>query len=97
MPLEAHGEDAVVPTLCSVSEFKARLSHYADRAHEGEIFVITRHGVPIARVVPASEQTIDLFGALADRMPPLPDHIGPGPDPDILRLFGMDAEESSAA
>ena len=37
------------------SEAKARLPHYLDEVERGETLVITRHGKPIAHLVPAPE------------------------------------------
>jgi prevent-host-death family protein len=38
----------------SLYEAKTRLSHLVDRALRGEEVVITRHGRPVARLVPAA-------------------------------------------
>ncbi len=39
-------------TTVSVADAKARLSELLDRASQGEEVVITRHGKPVARLVP---------------------------------------------
>ncbi|MBM4060781.1 MAG: type II toxin-antitoxin system prevent-host-death family antitoxin [Planctomycetes bacterium] len=47
-------------TLSTVGAFdaKTRLSELLDRVEQGETIVITRHGVPVARLV-AFEQSVD--------------------------------------
>lgn len=40
----------------SVTEARARLSELMRRAEAGEEIVLTRHGKPVARIVPASPQ-----------------------------------------
>ncbi len=37
------------------SEVKARLPHYLDEVERGETLVITRHGKPVAHLVPVPE------------------------------------------
>ena len=37
------------------SEAKARLPHYLDEVERGETLIITRHGKPIAHLVPAPD------------------------------------------
>ena len=71
----------------SISEFKARLSEYLHRVEEGETLVLTRHGKPIIEVTARRAKTIDLFGCLAGKAPPLGPDIGPGSDPDTLAAF----------
>jgi prevent-host-death family protein len=46
-------------TTVGAFDAKTRLSELLDRVEQGETIVITRHGVPIARLV-AFEQTIDV-------------------------------------
>lgn len=49
------------------SEVKARLPHYLDQVERGETLIITRHGKPIARLVPEQESKRDqIRGALEE-------------------------------
>lgn len=41
--------------VISAAEAKAKLSSLLDRAARGEEITITRHGKPVARIVPAAE------------------------------------------
>ncbi len=48
-----------------VAEAKARFSELVKRAQAGEEIVVTRHGKPVARVVPAAvENELPRIGAL---------------------------------
>ncbi|APH73205.1 type II toxin-antitoxin system Phd/YefM family antitoxin [Aquibium oceanicum] len=48
-----------------VAEAKARFSELVKRAQAGEEIVVTRHGKPVARVVPAAvEDELPRIGAL---------------------------------
>jgi len=40
-----------------VREFKNGASHFIDRVQAGEVLTVTRHGKPVARVVPAGMPT----------------------------------------
>lgn len=42
-------------TLAPLAEVKNKLSEYAERAAQGEVFVITKHGDPVAKLVRAKE------------------------------------------
>jgi prevent-host-death family protein len=42
-----------------IRELKTRLSAYLRKVKEGDIIVITEHGEPVGRIVPASEQIQD--------------------------------------
>jgi prevent-host-death family protein len=46
-------------TTVGAFEAKTNLSQFLDRIESGECFVITRHGVPIARLVPYEEEVDD--------------------------------------
>ena len=60
------------------SEFKAKCLQLMDEvAHEGSRIVITKHGKPIARLVPYREPPKSLFGAGRGRMKIIGDIIGP--------------------
>lgn len=41
--------------VVGVRELKARLSYYLRRVQSGEIIVVTDHGRPISRIVPAEQ------------------------------------------
>lgn len=43
-------------THVAAFDAKQKLSELLNRAHGGEEFVITRHGVPMARLLPLEEQ-----------------------------------------
>ena len=52
-----------------VAEAKARFSELVKRAQAGEEIVVTRHGKPVARVVPAAvEDELPRIGALKGRI-----------------------------
>jgi prevent-host-death family protein len=51
--------DKVHETL-GVYEAKTRLSELLDRVAAGKVVVITRHGIPVARLVPPAEESVDL-------------------------------------
>ncbi len=51
------------------AEFKARCLELFDRVHEnGAEYVVTKHGRPVARVVPTAAPRSTLQGAFAGRM-----------------------------
>jgi prevent-host-death family protein len=56
-------------TVVAATEFKARCLELMDRVAEGRsTYVITKHGRPVAKLVPAGPPNEkDLFGCLADR------------------------------
>lgn len=56
----------------SVHEAKTNLSKLIDAAERGERVVITRHGVPVAEVVPARKKRV-VFGNLKDEIGEIPD------------------------
>ena len=71
----------------SIYEAKTRLSHLVDRALRGEQVVITRHGRPVARLVPAAPpRTPRRLGALRGKIRVAADFDAPLPD-DLLALF----------
>ncbi len=47
---------------------KTRLSELLARAARGESFVITKHGRPVARIVPATEEETARIAAAAERL-----------------------------
>ena len=52
----AFGHDRARPREIPASEAKARFSELLDAASRGETIVITRHGRPIARLVPDADR-----------------------------------------
>ena len=60
------------------SEFKAKCLKIMDEvAESGQSVVITKHGVPVAELVPATRRPVDLFGALKGSVTILGDIISP--------------------
>ena len=60
------------------SEFKAKCLKIMDEvAATGKPVIITKHGVPVARLVPAVQQPETLFGALQGSVTILGDIGGP--------------------
>ncbi len=47
---------------------KTRLSELLDRAARGESFVITKHGHPVARLVPGGQQDLERVAAAVERL-----------------------------
>ncbi len=71
----------------SIYEAKTRLPHLVDRALRGDDVVITRHGRPVARLVPArAARSPRKLGALRGRIRVADDFDAPLPD-DLLALF----------
>ena len=78
-----------MPKVATVSiyEAKTRLSHLVDRTLRGEQVVITRHGRPVARLVPAARPRAPRrLGALRGKIRVAADFDAPLPD-DLLALF----------
>ena len=46
----------------SASDFKAHCLEYMDTVHED--MIITKHGKPVAKLIPFKEETISLFGLM---------------------------------
>ena len=60
------------------SEFKAKCLKIMDEvAATGEPVIITKHGVPVAQLVPAVQKPETLFGALQGSVTNLGDIVGP--------------------
>ena len=71
----------------SIYEAKTHLSHLVDRALRGEQVVITRHGRPVARLVPAARPRAPRrLGALRGKVRVAADFDAPLPD-DFLASF----------
>jgi prevent-host-death family protein len=59
-------------------EFKARCLAVMDRVLEsGEPVLITKHGRPVVKLVPAEKQADDLFGYMAGKVKIVGDIVGP--------------------
>ena len=60
------------------AEFKARCLALMDRVQKtGEPVVITKHGKPVAKLVPASSGADEIFGYMAGRVKIVGDIVGP--------------------
>lgn len=60
------------------SEFKAKCLKIMDEvATTGEHVVITKHGVPVAELVPAGRKPKDIFGAMKGSVTYMGDIISP--------------------
>lgn len=71
----------------SIYEAKTRLSHLVDRALRGDEVVITRHGRPVARLVPAkTARPPRKLGMLRGKIRVAKDFDAPLPD-HLLALF----------
>ncbi len=85
-------DDVTPPALSSVGAYdaKTRLSELLDRVEKGEQIVITRHGRPIARLVPEHELDRTTARAAVGRLVALGDRLtGRGvnlSDAEIKRL-----------
>ena len=78
-----------MPKVSKVSlyEAKTHLSHLVDRALRGDHVVITRHGRPVARLVPAARaRATRRLGALRGKIRVAADFDAPLPD-DVLASF----------
>lgn len=50
-------------------EFKAKCLKIMDEVNEKHIsYVITKHGVPVAQLIPIDDTPVDLFGSLKDKI-----------------------------
>ena len=59
-------------------EFKARCLAVMDRVQQtGEPVVITKHGKPVAKLVPAPTPADDVFGYMAGKIKIVGDIVGP--------------------
>ena len=63
------------------AKFKANCLALMDKVHEtGESVVITKHGKPVAKLVPAERERSSMWGDLADKVKILGDIESPVPD-----------------
>jgi prevent-host-death family protein len=59
-------------------EFKSRCLAVMDRVLEtGEPVLITKHGKPVVKLIPAEKQADDLFGYMAGKVKIVGDVVGP--------------------
>ncbi|MFZ0138792.1 MAG: type II toxin-antitoxin system Phd/YefM family antitoxin [Candidatus Sulfotelmatobacter sp.] len=59
-------------------EFKARCLAIMDQVlQSGEPIVVTKHGKPVVKLVPAEKQEDDIFGYMAGRAKIVGDIVGP--------------------
>jgi prevent-host-death family protein len=78
-----------MPKIATVSlyEAKTQLSRLVDRALRGDEVVITRHGRPVARLVPATPNRVPRkLGTLKGKIRVARDFDAPLPD-DLQALF----------
>lgn len=59
-------------------EFKAQCLAVMDQVFKtGEAVLITKHGKPVAKLMPAEKQADDLFGYMAGKVKIVGDIVGP--------------------
>ena len=64
----------------AAGEFKAQCLAIMDQVFEsGESVLITKDGKPVAKMVPAENQTDDIFGYMAGKVKIVGDIVGPFP------------------
>lgn len=74
---------------------KTQLSRLIDRVNEGEDVVITRHGRPVARLIPAlQERPVRKLGTLRGKVWMSEDFDAPLPG-DLLALFEGEGDDHS--
>ncbi|MGD0567825.1 MAG: type II toxin-antitoxin system Phd/YefM family antitoxin [Candidatus Sulfotelmatobacter sp.] len=62
----------------AAGEFKARCLAIMDQvSRSGEPVVVTKHGKPVVRLVPAEKQGDDIFGYMAGKVKIVGDIVGP--------------------
>jgi prevent-host-death family protein len=62
----------------AAGEFKARCLAIMDQVlQSGEPVVITKHGKPVVKLVPAENQTDEIFGYMAGKAKIVGDIVGP--------------------
>ena len=74
------------PTQVDIREAKAHLSKLLRQVAAGEEIVITRDGVPVARLVPVEERPRRVFGIDRDRFE-VPEDFDSALSEDVLRDF----------
>ncbi len=78
------------------SEAKARFSEILDQVEQGETIVITRHGKPIARIVPDEEQRRERVKAAIEGIEKLRKTMPKVTIEEILAWRGMRATNTDA-
>ena len=62
----------------AAGEFKAQCLAIMDQVREsGEPVLITKHGKPVAKLIPAESHADDLFGYMAGKVKIVGDIVGP--------------------
>ena len=62
----------------AAGEFKAQCLAIMDQVFErGEPVLITKHGKPVAKLIPAEKQADDIFGYMAGKAKIVGDIVGP--------------------
>lgn len=62
----------------AAGEFKSRCLAIMDQVQKtGEPLLITKHGKPVAKLVPADRQADEIFGYMAGKVKILGDIVGP--------------------
>jgi prevent-host-death family protein len=68
-------------------EFKARCLAVMDQVREsGEPVLITKHGKPVAKLVPAQKNGDDIFGYMAGKVKIVGDIVGPVTPPGDWKM-----------
>jgi prevent-host-death family protein len=67
----------------AAGEFKAQCLAIMDRVSKsGEPVVITKHGKPVVKLVPAEKQADEIFGYMAGKVKIVGDIVGPITPPE---------------
>lgn len=79
-------ESALAPgATIAAGEFKAKCLELMDQVKERHVeFVITKHGKPVAKLVPVAEPRRDIWGYMRGTVTILGDIIEPVIDPDEI-------------
>ena len=76
-------------TTVGSAEFKARCLELVDRVKESRAeYVVTRHGKPVAKLVPVDATPVSLIGALPKSVQRYDDPFSPVPS-----VWGLDAAD----
>jgi prevent-host-death family protein len=60
--------DGMKSTSVSASDAKTHFSELIERVRQGEIFVVTRHGIPVAKIGPAeARESSPTYGSAKGR------------------------------
>lgn len=78
MDIDHGNKSPLQPRVVPAGEFKARCLKLMDEVHDsGTEIVITKRGKPVAKLVPAADETRPLFGAMKDTFRILGDIVEP--------------------